>query len=87
MVVCTCRQLMPVEGARSDGAEGKCEEEQGHNTGVKPVAVAMDTAMAAVLSIFKYVYLLYSGQRGVPVFIFRSAAKKARARREGYFAT
>jgi hypothetical protein len=52
-VACTCQQLMPVEGARSDGAAGKCEEEQGHNTGVKPVAVAMDTAIAALLSIFK----------------------------------
>ena len=55
MVVCTCscKQLMPMEGARSDGAEGKCEDEQGHNTGVKPVAVAMDTAIAALLSIIK----------------------------------
>jgi len=40
-----------MEGARSDGAEGKCEEEQGHNAGVKPVAVAMDTAIAALLII------------------------------------
>jgi plasmid maintenance system antidote protein VapI len=42
---------MPVEGARSDDAAGKCEVEQGHNTGVKPVAVAMDTAIAALLII------------------------------------